>query len=65
LIVLAGVPGVSISFGATAPDETTAIELGLVAPGAFRIDALVSGDLSAFPTLSNPLRELAVAVGPI
>jgi hypothetical protein len=65
LIVLAGVPGLSITFGPTPPDPTTAGELGLVAPGAFRIDVLLSGDLTSFPSITNPLRELSVTFGPI
>ena len=65
LIVLTGAPGLPITFGPTAADPTTAGELGLIAPGAFRIDALLSGDLSVFPSITNPLRKLAVTFGPI
>jgi uncharacterized phage protein gp47/JayE len=65
LIVLTGGPGLPITFGPTAADSTTASELGLVAPGAFRIDALLSGDLTVFPTISNSLRQLSVTFGPI
>lgn len=65
LIILTGVSGSFIAVGPTANDETTAGELGLVSPGAIRIDALISGDLSAFPTVTNPLRELSVTFGPI
>jgi uncharacterized phage protein gp47/JayE len=65
LIVLTGVPGLSITFGPTAADPTTAGELGLISPDAFRIDALLSGDLAVFPAITNPLRELSVAFGPI
>ena len=65
LIVLTGVPGLPITFGPTSADPTTAGELGLVAPGAFRIDALLSGDLTVFPAITNSLRELSVTFGPI
>jgi hypothetical protein len=65
LIILTGVSGSFISFGATAADETTAGELGLLSPGAVRIDALISGDLSAFPIVTNALCELSVTFGPI
>jgi hypothetical protein len=65
LIVLTGVPGLPITFGPTAADPTTASELGLVTPGAFRIDALLSGDLTVFPTITNSLRQLSVTFGPI
>lgn len=65
LIVLTGVAGLPITFGPTSADPTTAGELGLVSPGAFRIDALLSGNLTAFPAISNPLRELTVSFGPI
>jgi hypothetical protein len=65
LTVLTGARGLPITFGPTSADPTTAGELGLIAPGAFRIDALLSGDLSAFPAITNPLRELAVTFGPI
>jgi uncharacterized phage protein gp47/JayE len=65
LIILTGVSGSFITFGPTAADETTAGELGLISPGAIRIDALISGDLSAFPIVTNPLRELLVTFGPI
>ena len=65
LIILTGVSGSFITFGPTTADETTAGELGLISPGAIRIDALISGDLSAFPAVANPLRELSVAFGPI
>ncbi|HEY5913092.1 MAG TPA: baseplate J/gp47 family protein, partial [Verrucomicrobiae bacterium] len=65
LIVLPGVPGLSITFGTATADETSAGELGLVSPGAIRIDALISGDLSTFPVLTNPVRELSVAFGPV
>jgi hypothetical protein len=65
LIILSGVSGSFVTFGPTAADETTAGELGLVAPGAHRIDALISGDLSPFPAVTNPLRELSVMFGPI
>ncbi|MGH7944567.1 MAG: hypothetical protein ACREF9_06125, partial [Opitutaceae bacterium] len=65
LIVLTEVPGLSITFGPTSADPTTAGELGLVSPGAFRIDALLSGKLTVFPAITNPLRELSVAFGPI
>lgn len=65
LIVLTGVPGLPITFGPTSADPTTAGELGLVAPGAHRIDALLSGDLAVFPAITNPLRELSVTFGPI
>jgi hypothetical protein len=65
LIVLTGVPRLPITFGPTAADPTTASELGLVAPGAFRIDALLSGDLTVFPAITNSLRELSVTFGPI
>ena len=65
LIVLTGVSGLSITFGPTSADPTTAGELGLVSPGAFRIDALLSGDLTVFPAITNPLRELSVTFGPI
>jgi hypothetical protein len=65
LVVLPGVPGVFVTFGPTSADETTAGELGLVSPGAIRIDALLSGDLTGFTTITNPLRELSVTIGPI
>jgi Baseplate J-like protein len=65
LLVLTGVPGLPITFGPTSADPTTASELGLVSPGAFRIDALLSGDLTVFPALTNSLRELSVTFGPI
>src|SRR5262249_52951355 len=65
LIVLTGVPGLPITFGPTAADPTTASEMGLVGPDAFRIDALLSGDLTVFPAITNPLRELSVTFGPI
>jgi len=65
LIVLTGVPGLPITFGPTSADPTTASELGLVAPGAFRIDALLSGALTVFPAITNSLRELSVTFGPI
>ena len=65
LIVFPGVTGLPISFGPTPDDATTASQLGLVSPGAFRIDALLSGVLSPFPTISNALRELLVTLGPI
>ena len=65
LIVLTGEFGQTITFGPTAADPTTAGELHLLAPEAFRIDALLSGDLSAFPALSNPLVQLSVTFGPI
>jgi len=65
VIVFPGVNGLPISFGPTPDDPTTAAELGLVAPGAFRIDALLSGELSPFPTITSPLRELLVTIGPI
>lgn len=65
LIVLTGIPGLPITFGPTPTDPTTASELGLIAPDAIRIDALLSGNLGAFPALSNVLRELSVNFGPI
>jgi hypothetical protein len=65
LIVLTGAPGLPITFGPTSADPTTASELGLVSPGAIRIDALLSGDLSTFPIIANPLLELSVIFGPI
>jgi len=65
VIVLTGVSGLAITFGPTPADPTTAGELGLVAPGAFRIDALLSGDLTSFPSITNPLRELSVTFGPL
>lgn len=65
LIVLTGAPGLPIRFDPTSADPTTAGELGLVSPGAFRIDALLSGDLTSFPSITNPLREISVTFGPI
>jgi hypothetical protein len=65
LLVFSGLPGVPIAFASTSADPTTAAELGLMLPDAFRIDALRSGDLTSFPVLSNPLRQLSVAFGPI
>jgi hypothetical protein len=65
LIILTGVSGSFITFGPTTADETTVGELGLISPGAIRIDALISGDLSSFPVVTNPLRELLVTFGPI
>lgn len=65
LIVLTGVPGLSITFGPTSGDPTTAGELGLVSPSAFRIDVLLSGNLIGSPVITNPLRELSVTFGPI
>lgn len=65
LIILPGVPSVFVTFGPTSADETTAGELGLVSPGAIRIVALLSGDLSGFTAITNPLRELSVTFGPI
>jgi hypothetical protein len=65
LIAFPGVPGLPITFGPTPDDPTTAGELGLVSPGAFRIDALLSGELSPFPTITSVLRELLVTFGPI
>jgi hypothetical protein len=65
LLVFSGLPGVPVAFAATSADPTTAGELGLAPPDAFRIDALLSGDLTSFPALSNPLRQLSVAFGPI
>jgi len=65
LILLTGVPGLPITFGPTSADPTTAGELGLVSPGAFRIDALLSGDLKSFPSITNPPREFSVSFGPI
>ncbi|HEU4837457.1 MAG TPA: baseplate J/gp47 family protein [Pyrinomonadaceae bacterium] len=65
LIVFPGVAGLPITFGPTADDTTTAAELGLVAPGAFRIDALLSGNLSPFPAITSVVRELLVTIGPI
>ena len=60
-----GEPGLSITVAPTADDPTTAGELGLASPAAFRIDALLSGDLSPFPTITNSLREFRVTFGPI
>jgi uncharacterized phage protein gp47/JayE len=65
LIVLTGVPGLPVTFGPTSADPTTVGELGLVFPGAFRIDALLSGDLTVFPAITNSLRGLSVTFGPI
>jgi hypothetical protein len=65
LIVFPGVAGLPIAFGPTADDPTTANQLGLVSPGAFKIDALLSGELSPFPTITSGLRELLVTLGPI
>jgi hypothetical protein len=65
LLIFPGVRGLPITFGPTPDDGTTAGELGLIAPGAFRIDALLSGELSPFPTITNPLREVLVTFGPI
>ncbi|MCM3906041.1 MAG: hypothetical protein ND866_30525 [Pyrinomonadaceae bacterium] len=65
LLIFPGVPGLPISFGTTPDDPTTAGELGLVSPAAFRIDALLSGELTPFPPITNPLREFLVTFGPI
>jgi hypothetical protein len=65
LIILPGVPSVFVTFGPTSADETTAGELGLASPGAIRIDALLSGDLTGLTAITNPLRELSVTLGPI
>ena len=65
LIVFPGVSRLPIVFGPTPDDATTARELGLVSPGAFRLDALLSDELSPFPTITNALRELSVTFGPI
>jgi hypothetical protein len=65
LLVLPGVPGAPVLFAPTPDDPTTAAELGLVTPAAFRVDGLLSGDLSTFLAPSNPRRELSVTFGPI
>lgn len=65
LLVFPGVAGLPITFATTPDDTTTAGELGLTSPGAFRIDALLSGELSPFPTITSALRELQVTFGPI
>jgi uncharacterized phage protein gp47/JayE len=65
LLVLPGVPGAPISVAPTANDQTTAADLGLVGPDAFRVDGLLSGDLSSFPVVSSSLRRLSMTFGPI
>ena len=65
LLVLPGTPGAAVSFAPTPDDPTTAAELGLASPDALPVDGLLSGDLSPFPALSSPLRELSVSFGPI
>ncbi len=65
LLIFPGVDGLPIAFDSTPADATTAGELGLVAPGATRVDALLSGDLTAGPGLTSPLRELSVTFGPV
>ncbi|MGH7516516.1 MAG: putative baseplate assembly protein [Gemmatimonadales bacterium] len=65
LLVLPGVPGVQLSVAPTPGDQTTAAELGLAGPDAFRVDGLFSGDLSTFPAVSSALCKLSVTLGPI
>jgi predicted phage baseplate assembly protein len=65
LLVLPGVAGAMVTFTATPDDPTTATALGLLAPQAFAVDGLLSGDLSGFTGLSNPRRELSVTLGPL
>jgi hypothetical protein len=65
LLIFSGVAGLPITFSPTPDDPTTAGELGLVAPAAIRFDALLSGDLTPFPAITNPLREFLVTFGPI
>jgi uncharacterized phage protein gp47/JayE len=65
LLIFPGVPGLSIAFGPTPDDATTARELGLVSPDAIRIDALLSGDLTTFSSITSPFRELMVTFGSV
>jgi len=65
LLIFPGVQGLPITFGPTADDPTTAGELGLFSSTAFRIDALLSGDLSPFPAITSALREFQVTFGPV
>jgi uncharacterized phage protein gp47/JayE len=65
LLVFPGVSGLSITFEPTADDPTTARELGLTSPAAVRTDALLSGELSPFPTVTSSLREFLVTFGPV
>lgn len=63
LIVLPGVHGSGVAFAPTSDDPTTCGELGLASPGAIRIDGLLSGDLSPFPVVTSPFREISVTFG--
>jgi Baseplate J-like protein len=65
LLVLPGVPGAPIAMAATAADQTTAGELGLVGHEALTVDALLSADLSSFPVVSSPSPQISVTFGPI
>ncbi len=65
LLILPGVAGAPVVVAPTPDDQTSAAELGLVSPEAFAVDALLSGDLSAFPAFANPLLGLSVTFGPI
>lgn len=65
LLVIPGTPGAAITFAPTGADPTTSAELGLTSPDAYMEDALISGSLSPFPAVTNPLRRMSVKFGPI
>lgn len=61
LLVLPGDPADTVTVAVEAADPGTAVELGLTTGAA--MDVLYSGDLSAFPTLSQAAPELSVSLG--
>lgn len=62
LVVVPGVSGASVSFAATAGDTTTVTDLGL--DSVTSAEALISGDLSTFSTLTTTTNgAVDVAIG--
>jgi hypothetical protein len=63
LVVMAGTPGLSISFGAAAGDATTVTELQLDNASSVAVNGVVSGDLSQFPALTSDPGSIDVSIG--
>jgi len=63
LVIIAGVPGLAITFAPTADDPTTVADLQLDSAQVQFLGAVLSGPLEPFPTISAPEPKLDLIVG--